>query len=184
MSDLLFFRGTQDFTLNLPLAPGRKEEFGFEACRKFQHLKELQGASEPAFTYCQAVAVWGAVGWVFRGVSFDSVLVCEGNLEWILCFPVTRRGVHYVPQTENIQPDGDNVFFFFEGTNFGYNFIRAVPDLDKLKFLSPHLGSRLGLIRAKNYHWGEGRNVVAIRLSDVLEMEIILDSKVHTLCTS
>jgi hypothetical protein len=183
MDNLIFFRGTHTFTFTLPSAEkdDYKDVLGFEAYRTFQHLNELQDASEPAFTHAQAVAVSRVERWVFRGASFASVLVSPEDVQWILCFPVARQGEHYALQTEDIPPDGEDVFYYFTGSIRNGTPIRAVPDLDGLKFLSPRPDARMALVRAKDWEWDEKRNTVLIQPQDVAEIEIILDSEVRVL---
>ena len=174
----IFFRGTQAFTFT----PYTEEDVhAFEAYRTFWHLNELQDAGEPAFTYAQAVVVSRVARWVFQGASYASVIVHPDDIEWILCFPVVRTcgSEYYSLQTEEIHPDGEDVFFFFSGSTPTGTPIRAVPYLDDLKFLSPRDGVKLVLVRAKDWEWDEGRNTVLIQPQDVAEIEIVLDSEVR-----
>ena len=188
MKDLkMVFRGTHSFSFTFPQnAEVEGEDYrtidvpGFEAVCAFSHLAQLQVpfTDEPAFTHAQAVAVTKIEDWNFRGVSDASVLVLPEAVRWILCFPVTcEDGAHYAPETSEIPPDGDDVFFYFTGTvSFGTP-IRAVPSLDDLKFLSPLPQSKLALVRAKDWHWDE--EAVLVAPQDVLELEIVLDSEVR-----
>ena len=183
----LFFRGTQAFTLSLPHAEQFAEEqadvFEFEAYRRFEYLNKLQSDSNPAFTYVQVVAVSEVRCWLLRKGGFASVLVSSEKVRWVLCFPVIRRGSYYapyyVPKTDTIPPDGDDVFFYFANSLFNRTPARAVPDLDSLSFLTPCPYAKLALIRAKDWEWDAGRNTVLIQPQDVAEIEIVLDSEVR-----
>jgi hypothetical protein len=180
----MVFRGTHAFTFDLPSTAEVEEEDcrtidvpGFEAACAFRHLDQLQATDEPAFTHAQAICVTDVEDWDFRGGEFASVLVLPEAVRWILCFPVTRQGVRYALQTEDISPDGDDVFFYFTGSTPTGTPIRAVSSLDDLKFLSPLPQSKLALVRARDWRWdGEA---VLIAPQDVLELEIILDSEVR-----
>jgi hypothetical protein len=87
--------------------------------------------------------------------------------------------VRYAPETNEISPDGDDVFYYFTGTAPFGTPIRAVSSLDDLKFLSPLPKSKLALVRAKDWRWdGEA---VLIAPQDVAEIEIVLDSEVRVL---
>jgi hypothetical protein len=179
------FRGTHAFTFTLPQnAEVEEEDYrtidvpGFEAVCAFRRLDELQATDEPAFTHAQAIAVTEIEDWDFRGGDFSSVLVLPEAVRWILCFPVTQQGVHYAPETSEISPDGDDVFFYFTGTTPSGTPIRAVPDLNSLSFLTPCPGAKLALVRAKDWEWDAKRNTVLIQPHDVAEIEIVLDSEV------
>ena len=182
----MVFRGTHAFTFTLPQnAEVEGEDYrtidvpGFEAVCAFRRLDELQATDEPAFTHVQAVCVTDVEDWDFRGGDFSSVLALPEAVRWVLCFPVVCvGGVHYAPETSEISPDGDDVFFYFTGSTPNGTPIRAVPDLDSLKFLSPQPGAKLALVRAKDWEWDAGRNTVLIQPQDVAEIEIVLDSEV------
>jgi hypothetical protein len=196
----IVFVGTRTFTFTLPSTAEVEKENdettdvpGFEAVCTFRRLNELQATGETAFTHAQAVCVSEVADWHFRGEDSASVLVSHEAVRWILCFPVQGRGRKtrvrngkYVPQTNKIPPDGDDVFFFLTGSSPNGTPIRAVPDLDNLGFLSPRPGAQLVLVRAKDWDWNDGRNTVSILPvsilpQDVLEMEIVLDSEVRVL---
>ena len=181
----MVFRGTHAFTFDLPsTAEVEGEDYrtidvpGFEAVCAFRRLDELQATDEPAFTFAQAVCVTEIEDWDFRGGEFASVLALPEAVRWVLCFPVTcEDGVRYALETSEIQPDGDDVFFYFTGTTPSGTPIRAVSSLEDLKFLSPLPQSKLALVRAKDWRWdGEA---VLIAPQDVLELEIVLDSEVR-----
>jgi len=180
----MVFRGTYAFTFDLPsTAEVEGEDYrtidvsGFEAVCAFRRLDELQATDEPAFTHAQAICVTEIEDWDFRGGDFSSVLVLPAAVRWILCFPVAQEGVHYAPETSEISPDGDDVFFYFTGTTPSGTPIRAVSSLEDLKFLSLLPQSKLALVRAKDWRWdGEA---VLVAPQDVLELEIVLDSEVR-----
>ena len=186
----MVFRGTHAFTFDLPSTAEVEEEDyrtidvpGFEAVCEFRHLDELQATDEPAFTHAQAVCVTEIEDWDFRGGEFASVLALPEAVRWILCFPVAcEDGVHYALQTRAIEPDGDDVFYTFASLASAALFrasVQAVPDLDTLKSLTPQLGDKLTVIRAKDWSWDEGRNTVYIQPWDISEIEFIVDSDVR-----
>jgi hypothetical protein len=183
------FLGTHAFSFTLPAtAEVETEDYrtidvpGFEAVCGFRRLEELQATDEPPFTHAQAVAVTEIEEWDFRGDQYASVLVLPEAVRWILCFPVVcKDGVRYAPGTSEIHPGGDDVFFYFTGDTPTGAPIRAVADLDDLKFLSPRAGAKLALVRAKDWEWDEGRNTALIQPQEVAEIEIVLDSEVRVL---
>jgi len=183
----MVFRGTHAFTFNLPQTAEMEEENyqvidvpGFEAVCAFSRLDQLQATDEPAFTHAQAICVTEIEDWDFRGGEFASVLVLPEAVRWILCFPVTLEdGVRYALQTRAIEPDGDDVFFFFSGSTPNGTPIQAVSDLGFLGLLSPQPSAKLVLVRAKDWEWGDKPQLVTIRPQDVGEIEIVLDSEVR-----
>jgi len=191
----IVFVGTHGFTFELPSTAEVEEKNyetidvpGFEAVCTFRHLEEWQAVDEPAFTHAQAVCVTEIEDWDFRGLDNASVLVLPEAVRWVLCFPVrgrdweTRgREGNYIPETITISPDDDDVFFFFTGSTSNGTPIRAVPDLNSLSFLTPCPGTKLALVRAKNWEWDEERNTVLIQPQDVFELEIVLDFGVRVL---
>ena len=192
----MVFLGIREFSLE-PSPVTELDGPGFEAVCAFGTLEELQGVYDPDFTHAQAVCVTdcaeveeiyvveegeGAKEHDCPGWLYSLARVFPEEARWVLCFPVVRRlSGKYVPETKTIQPDGDDVFYFFTGTTPNRTPIRAVPDLDGLKFLSPRSGVKLALVRAKDWHWDAGRNATLIYPQDVLEMEIVLDSEVRVL---
>jgi hypothetical protein len=177
------FRGTYSFGFNLPEAEwnGIVEMPEFEAVRTFNRLELMRDDDAPDFLYAQAVCVTGVEDHGFRDGDFDSVLVHSDAVRWVLCFPVRKLKTRYALQTRAVSLDGENVFYFFTGDTLNGTPIRAVPDLDRLRCLSPRPGAQLALVRAKNWRWDEKRDTVSIRPQDVLEMEIVLDSEVRVL---
>jgi len=187
MRDLkMVFRGTHAFTFTLPQnAEIEGEDYrtidvpGFEAVCTFNRLDQLEATDEPAFTHAQAVCVTEIEDWDFRGENNASVLVLPEAVRWILCFPVTcEDGVHYAPETSEIPPGGEDVFFYFTGSTPTGAPIRAVADLDSLKFLSPQDGAKLALVRAKDWDYQED-GTITVQPQDVAGIEIILDSEVR-----
>ena len=181
----IVFVGTHTFTFTLPSSAEVEEENyetvhvpGFEAVCVFRRLDQLQATDEPTFTHAQAVCVTGIEDWDFRGANNASVLALPEAVRWVLCFPVVKEGAHYALETSEIPPDGDDVFFYFTGFTPTGTPIRAVTDLDELKFLSPQPGAKLALVRARDWHY-EKEGTVFIAPQDVLELEIILDSEVR-----
>jgi len=168
----IVFPGTSNFTIELPPAAehGTADARGFEAVCAFRRLKKWRAIGEPAFVYAQAVAVSEVEGCDFRGSDCASVLVSPGAARWVLCFPVRKQqGGKYVLRTNTVPPDGDDVFYaftFFTTTAPTGVSVRAVPDLDSLKFLSPCPGTKLGVLHAGDWHWNEGRDTVLISPKD------------------
>jgi len=186
----IVFRGTHAFTFDLPSTAEVEEEDyrtidvpGFEAVCEFRHLDELQATDEPAFTHAQAVCVTEIEDWDFRGGEFASVLALPEAVRWILCFPVAcEDGVHYALQTRAIEPDGDDVFYTFASLASAALFrasVQAVPDLDTLKSLTPQLGDKLTVIRAKDWHWDDRRETAYIQPWDIAKIEFVVDSDVR-----
>jgi hypothetical protein len=183
----IVFRGTHTFTFNLPLNAEAEGENcqtidvpGFEAVCTFRRLDELASTDTPAFTHAQAVCVTEIEDWDFRGGQFASVLALPEAVRWILCFPVVRRSARYFPETIAMPPTGDDVFYYFTLSTPTGTPIRAVADLDNLKFLTPQTGARLALVRAKDWEYEKGGTVL-IQPHDVAEIEIVLDSEVRVL---
>jgi len=200
----MVFLGTHTFTFNLPSTAEMeiKEGWanawetvdvpGFEAVCTFRNLDELQSTDEPMFSYAQAVCVSEIKDWHFRGdEEFSSVLVSHEAVRWVLCFPVGERdwdtcGLdgHYVPQTQSVPPDGDDIFYTFASAASSASSktpIQAVPHLDDLKFLSPRPGDKLAVVRASNWQWDDRRDTVFIPPEELIEAEIISESEVRVL---
>jgi len=194
----IVFVGRHTLTSTLPFSEVDEEteklkgiDFpGFEAVRTFDCLKELQYPGELTFTYAQVLIVtpveygdfrhWERGYSDFRGYVF----VAQRAVDWLLCFPVDQRqDGQYVPWKRRLPPDDDDVFFCLSGTirsaaRTGAP-IRAVPHLDKLKFLSPRPGGELALVRASEWCWDEKRDTVSILLQDVIEDDTIFASEVR-----
>ena len=199
----MVFLGTHTFTFNLPSTAEMeiKEGWanawetvdvpGFEAVCTFRNLDELQSTDEPMFSYAQAVCVSKIQDWDFRGMDFSSVLVSHEAVRWVLCFPVGERdwdtcGLdgHYVPQTQSVPPDGDDIFYTFASAASSASSktpIQAVPHLDDLKFLSPRPGDKLAVVRASDWQWDDRRDTVFIPPEELIEAEIISESEVRVL---
>ena len=186
----MVFRGTHAFTFTLPQnAEVEGEDYrtidvpGFEAVCAFSRLDQLQATDEPAFTHAQAICVTEIEDWDFRGGEFASVLALPEAVRWILCFPVTcKDGVQYALQTRAIEPDGDDVFYTFASLASAALFrasVQAVPDLDTLKSLTPQLGDKLTVIRAKDWHWDDRRETAFIQPWDIAKIEFVVDSDVR-----
>ena len=201
--DKMVFVGTHRFSFDLPstaemeVKEGWANEWetvdvpGFEAVCTFRNLDELQSTDEPMFSYAQAVCVSEIEDWDFRGIDFSSVLVSHEAVRWVLCFPLGKRNWefrgqdgHYVPQTQSVPPDGDDIFYTFASSASPGAPVHAVPDLDSLKFLSPQPGDKLVVIRAGNWRWDERRDTVFILPEDVIELETVSGSEVRVLYKS
>jgi len=199
----MVFVGTHTFTFNLPATAEMevKEGWantwetvdvpGFEAVCTFRRLDQLQATDEPAFSYAQAVCVTDVEDWDFRGGEFASVLVLPEAVRWVLCFPVGERDWescaqdgHYVPQTQSVPPDGDDIFYTFASAASSASSktpIQAVPHLDDLKFLSPRPGDKLAVVRASDWQWDDRRDTVFIPPEELIEAETISESEVRVL---
>jgi len=191
----MVFLGTHTFTFNLPSTAEVEEDNyetvdvpGFEAVCTFRNLDELQSVDEPMFSYAQAVCVSEIEDWDFRGIDFSSVLVSHEAVRWVLCFPVGERDWdtcgrdgHYVPQTQSVPPDGDDVFYSFASAASPGAPVQAVPYLDSLKFLSPQPGDKLVVLRASDWNWDDRRNTVFIPPEEVIEVETVPESEVRVL---
>jgi hypothetical protein len=196
----MVFLGTHTFTFDLPATAEMevKEGWanawetvdvpGFEAVCTFRNLDELQSTDEPMFSYAQAVCVSKIQDWDFRGMDFSSVLVSHEAVRWVLCFPVGERdwdsrGLdgHYVPQTQSVPPDGDDIFYSFASAVSPGAPVHAVPNLDNLKFLSPRPGDKLAVVRASDWQWDDRRDTAYILPQDVIEVETVSKSEVRLL---
>jgi hypothetical protein len=191
----MVFVGTHTFTFNLPATAEVEEENyetvnvpGFEAVCTFRRLDQLQATDEPAFSYTQAVCVTDVEDWDFRGGEFASVLVLPEAVRWVLCFPLGKRDWesrgrdgHYVPQTQSVPPDGDDIFYTFASAFAPGAPVHAVPDLDNLKFLSPRPGDKLAVVRASDWQWDDRRDTVFIPPEELIEAETISESEVRVL---
>jgi len=196
----MVFLGTHTFTFNLPstaemeVKEGWANEWetvdvpGFEAVCTFRNLDELRSTDEPMFSYAQAVCVSEIEDWDFRGVDFSSVLVSHEAVRWVLCFPVGERDWEsraqdgdYVPQTQSVPPDGDDIFYTFASAFAPGAPVHAVPDLDSLKFLSPRPGDKLAVVRASDWQWDDRRDTVFIPPEELIEAETVSESEVRVL---
>ena len=196
----MVFVGTHTFTFNLPATAEMevKEGWantwetvdvpGFEAVCTFRSLNELQSTDEPMFSYAQAVCVSEIEDWDFRGMEFSSVLVLPEAVRWVLCFPVGERDWescaqdgHYVPQTQSVPPDGDDIFYTFASAVSPGAPVHAVPDLDSLKFLSPRPGDKLAVVRASDWQWDDRQDTVFIPPEELIEAETVSESEVRVL---
>jgi len=171
----IVYAGASEITLELP-DPVEDDVLGFEAVFHLSDLDELYG--DPPFRHVQMLC---ALYKPIRDWWPNTVFVPFKAVRWLLCFPAEKRGRRYIPITYTIPPDGDDVFFYFsDGTPDGIP-IRAVPDLDSLKFLSPRPSSKLALVRAKDWRYNKRGDVVTIRPQDILKTEIVRYSKVRLL---
>jgi hypothetical protein len=143
----------------------------------------MQGNGVPDFPYAQAIAVSKAEGYGFRDGDSRSVFAYSDAVRWILCFPVVQWDEKYVPETNAIKPDDDDVFWSFSSAAKAAPDgppVRAVPHMDNPSFLSPQPGDSLALVRASKWRWDKRRHTVSIRPQDISGMEIVLDSEVRT----
>ena len=167
---------------------------GFEAVYSLYNLDKLRDVFyESPFTYAQAVCVTISEDYELRRWSIFpsgcSVLVSQEAVDWILCFPVDlkvdeERNRRYVLRTDEVSPHGEDLFFCFssavraarDGTP-----IQAVPYWNYLKFLSPKPWDKLAVVRASDWSWDEHEKTVSILPQDVLEKEVVVDSKVYVI---
>ena len=179
----MVFRGSSDY-YHLPLPEVKwygKIKPEFEAVWSFDCLELMQDDAYD-FTYSQAVCVTKVEYYGFRNGESASVLVPPDAVRWILCFPIVRRDEKYVPETNAIKPDDDDVFWTFSSATKSAPDgppVRAVPHMDNLSFLSPQHRDNLALVRASKWRWNKSRHTVSIRPQDIAEMELILDSEVR-----
>jgi hypothetical protein len=196
----MVFLGTHTFTFNLPSTAEMEVQEGwanawetvdvpgFEAVCTFRSLNQLQSTDEPMFSYAQAVCVSEIEDWDFRGMDFSSVLVSHQAVRWVLCFPVGERDWEsraqdgdYVPQTQSVPPDGDDIFYTFASAFAPGAPVHAVPDLDNLKFLSPRPGDKLAVVRASDWQWDDRRDTVFIPPEELIGAETVSESEVRVL---
>jgi hypothetical protein len=164
----------------------------FEAVRSFFDLDKLRDVFyESPFTYAQAVCVTISEDYELSSWSISrcSVLVSQEAVDWILCFPVElkvdeERNRWYELQTDEVSPRGEDLFFCFSSAIRAARAgtpIQAVPYWDYLKFLSPKPWDKLAVVRASDWSWDEQENTVSILPKDVLEEEVVVDSKVYVI---
>ena len=185
----IVYAGRDKLTLDLPEQLEKDTISGFEAIFSLSSLGVLRGPHDQA-SYLQAFCVHYYALEFWWGLT---VLVPYNAVDWVLCFPVERRGRQFIPRTNVIPPDSilsnrDPVFFFFANpteTGTPVTPFPAVLDLNDLIYLSPHQGDNLALVRLKNWlctknlRWDKSRNVAFIQPHDASEIEIILDSEVR-----
>ena len=137
----MVFRGIYDY-YHLPLP--EVKWYGeirpeFEAVWGFDCLELMQDDAYD-FTYSQAFCVTKVEYYGFRNGDSASVLVHPDAVRWILCFPIVRRDEKYVPETNAIKPDDDDVFWTFSSAAKSAPDgppVRAVPHMDNLSFFVP-----------------------------------------------
>jgi hypothetical protein len=177
----IVYTGVDDFIvldppIDLPEPVDDEKPSGFEAVFYLDDLDELPGRY---FRYAQALCVYHkSIQWW----SANTVFVPYRAIRWLLCFPIEKQRRRYVPVMYVLPPSGDDIFYCFTDTDVAPDGapIRAVPDLDSLKFLSPSAASQLALVRASHWRWNKGRHTVLIRPQDVLQIETVRYSKIRT----
>jgi hypothetical protein len=203
----MVFRGDHILRTDLPKVE-RDRRIGFNAVLSLVHLDRMQGYSVLDYSYAQAIAFLETEG--YRIYDDDFVFVYSDAVRWVLCFPVARRKTteKYDLQTNTIDPcvvrdscgnpvflelitrrlsRGDRAFFCFSSATNALSdgkSVRAAESLGSLILLSPQPEDKLALVRAKEWEWDEKRQTALIQPQDVAEIELILDSEVHTLRTS
>jgi len=165
----------------------------FEAVRNFRRLDEVLPDGERAFTHAQAVCVSEAVPPKQRRTAMDNLkIVFPGISNFTIELPpaaehgtADARGFEAVcafrrlekwraigepafvyAQAVAVSEDVFYAFTFFTTTAPTGASVRAVPDLDSLKFLSPCPGAKLGVLHASDWHWNKGRDTVLILPKD------------------